>query len=82
MIVDAATQEPIPSARVVLTEHDGQVVTDLTTDIAGRYFAALPVGTYRVTASAPGFADRTVTLDVRPDSSAGPDRVGLTRIAG
>ncbi len=51
-----STEAIVPNAKVTVTNVNTRLVRTVDTDAGGRYaFPALPVGTYDLTASAPGF---------------------------
>ncbi|MCU1275238.1 MAG: hypothetical protein JWO48_2669, partial [Bryobacterales bacterium] len=57
-----ATGAAIPGAQITVTSVDTNLVRQVLTDDAGNYAATeLPLGSYRVTASKPGFRTETAT---------------------
>lgn len=50
---------PLPSAQITAYNHEGEVWGTVQSDEAGRYWLALPPGTYDLTAEAFGHAPRT-----------------------
>jgi hypothetical protein len=76
-----STGAAIPAAQVTVTSVDTNLVRQVLTDDAGNYAATeLPLGSYRVTASKPGF--RTETAGGIQVTVAASQRVDLTLTPG
>ncbi len=74
-VTDASTGSPIAGAHVATG--DGH---SATTDASGHYSLSLPVGTYDVTASAFGYASRTVTGVVVEDGQTVSEPFALSPV--
>ncbi|HEX7809601.1 MAG TPA: carboxypeptidase regulatory-like domain-containing protein, partial [Thermoanaerobaculia bacterium] len=75
-IVDATTREPIDEAVVTLTAFDTEmtsIVSEVRAEARGRFrFETSNVGPHRLTASARGYAQRMVTLNLGGPSALTP----------
>ncbi len=67
-VKDSETEEPIAGATVGASQ-GGVLMATTTTDAFGEYTLAVSAGTYDLTASAPGYWNRTKTETVDPDST-------------
>ena len=74
--VRAVSGSPVPGAQIYVTNTASGDVASLTPNQDGSYaFADLAAGTYQVTASAPGFAQTTITVTIRDGASGTADLV-------
>jgi len=66
----------VPGAKITIVSRDGRFRRTVITGPTGSYrIPRVPVGTYRVTASLPGFSAEQRTIEVRPATSAEADFV-------